>query len=48
MDTTDKARRAAIFFDSYKLDKDHVLDSSSSKCIQDDLKVTDAADYKEY
>jgi len=38
VDTIDKARRVAIFFDNYKLDKEHILDSSSSLCLQIDKK----------
>ena len=38
IDTNDKARKVAIFFDNYKLDKDHILDSSKSFCIQPENK----------
>ena len=34
IDTIDKARRVAIFFDEYKFDKKHTLDTSSSLCIK--------------
>ena len=34
IDTIDKARRVAIFFDEYQFDKKHKLDTSSSLCIK--------------
>ena len=37
IDTIDKARKIAIFFDQYKLDAKHTFDTSSSRCIQADI-----------
>ena len=39
IDTIDKARRVAIFFDEHKFEKKYKLDTKSSCCLQDDLKV---------
>lgn len=36
-ETVEKARKIAIYFNGYKYNKDHILDSSASPCIKDDL-----------
>lgn len=38
IDTIDKARRVAIFFDEYAFDKKHTLDTKSSLCIKSEEK----------
>ena len=46
IDTVDKARRVAIFFDEYKFEKKHKLDTKSSCCLESE-KVEEMKEYAE-